>query len=229
MKKNLLIVAHPDDEVLFFSSVLEYFSQDIHVLCLTDGNADNRGPKRALEFKKAMAFFGIDSFKHESLPDRYDEPLVYRDLKTVIQNNLGDKTERIFTHGPFGEYGNPNHIQDSLVAHELGLKENLKIFSPNVLDLPNASTFYEKDNSAIHLEVWKKKLKVLEEIYQKEYQRFVTLVPPRCRETFLKSDNETLHILQYLVNNHELPQLNAYEPFKASLQLFKEHGLKRVF
>jgi LmbE family N-acetylglucosaminyl deacetylase len=229
MKKTVLIVAHPDDEVIFFSSILEYYSQEIHVLCLTDGNADNRGKERALEFKKSMDCFAIKSSCHETLPDRYDEPLCLDDLRKIILENIDHKTERIFTHGPFGEYGHPHHIQASLIAHEISKEKNLTVFTPNVLDLPREISFYSsKDETEIN-KVWKKKLLVLEDIYKKEYQRFVTLVPPRCKETFLESDDETIEILNYLVRNVELRKLDLYSPFEGSLKLFKEHGLKRVF
>ena len=46
--KRIIIVAHPDDETLKFSSVLN----DALVVCVTDGNSLGRGCQRKREFNK---------------------------------------------------------------------------------------------------------------------------------------------------------------------------------
>ena len=47
---RLLVVAHPDDETIFFAGVIQS-KRDLpwHLVCLTDGNADGRGKERHLE------------------------------------------------------------------------------------------------------------------------------------------------------------------------------------
>lgn len=73
----LLIVAHPDDEIMFFSPVLERLAAkrvDIHILSLSNGNADGLGALRTKEFEKCASVFGISKnnvevFDHPNLQD----------------------------------------------------------------------------------------------------------------------------------------------------------------
>lgn len=224
MKKNVLIVAHPDDEVLFFSSILESFAQEVHVICVTDGNADGRGVQRKEEFKRALNEFGVNSFQMLDLPDAYNENIPQERLEENLRTILKNVDGHVFTHGPFGDYGHPHHIQVAYTVHKLVDKN--KIFTPNVLEFTNAHTFIpDKDLES----VWERKLKVFTEVYALEYERFVTLIPARFKESFLLSNEETTGILNYLQEDTPLPILNQWKPFKKSLELFKKKGLKRAF
>lgn len=228
-QKAIIIVAHPDDEALFFSSILDHRTLEKHVICITDGNADGRGAERDHEFKKCMEFFNVESFEKFNLPDRYDEGLdqsfLEEKLKQSFENYL-EKDSLIFTHGPFGDYGHPHHITTSFVVHKILKSTENKIFTPNVLDHPMGMTFYEEKNIE---STWEKKLEVLGSIYEKEYVRFVSLVPAKAKESYLQSNQETYKILDYLVNDTPLKGLKDYKPFQRSLELFKENGLKRKF
>ncbi|MCR9206347.1 MAG: PIG-L family deacetylase, partial [Halobacteriovoraceae bacterium] len=63
MKNKALFVAHPDDEVLFFSGPLYTFGKDFHVVLVTDGNADGLGKSRLKEFELSLESFNVDSFE----------------------------------------------------------------------------------------------------------------------------------------------------------------------
>lgn len=73
--KALLVIAHPDDEVMFFSPLLEWFSKndgELHVLCLSTGNFDGLGKIRQQELVKCLDLFNVS-------PDRiyiFDNPLL---------------------------------------------------------------------------------------------------------------------------------------------------------
>ncbi|OVA19558.1 N-acetylglucosaminyl phosphatidylinositol deacetylase [Macleaya cordata] len=54
----LLVVAHPDDESMFFSPTILYLTSaghNVHILCLSTGNADGKGDTRREELYQACA------------------------------------------------------------------------------------------------------------------------------------------------------------------------------
>lgn len=58
----LLVVAHPDDESMFFSpTICELLSQEqsVHILCLSNGNYDGLGKTREVELVRAVEVLGI--------------------------------------------------------------------------------------------------------------------------------------------------------------------------
>jgi len=56
-----LIVAHPDDECMFFTPALIELQKryEIHAITLSNGGYDGLGAIRTTEFKKALSLFGI--------------------------------------------------------------------------------------------------------------------------------------------------------------------------
>lgn len=64
--RALLVIAHPDDEVMFFSTFLHHASSSassdaLHVLCLSTGNDEGLGKTRQDELHKSCHLFGIPS------------------------------------------------------------------------------------------------------------------------------------------------------------------------
>ena len=58
----LLVVAHPDDESMFFSpTICELLGQhqSVHILCLSNGNYDGLGKTREVELVRAVEVLGI--------------------------------------------------------------------------------------------------------------------------------------------------------------------------
>ncbi len=58
----LLVTAHPDDEVMFFSPLLEWMrisAGRIHILCLSTGNFEGMGFVRRDELLKCAYLYGI--------------------------------------------------------------------------------------------------------------------------------------------------------------------------
>ncbi|KAL2653496.1 hypothetical protein R1flu_021624 [Riccia fluitans] len=60
-ENNLLLVAHPDDECMFFGPTLLLLSMlggcEFHVLCISIGNADGLGSLRKLEMMSSCSVF----------------------------------------------------------------------------------------------------------------------------------------------------------------------------
>ena len=81
-RKVLLVIAHPDDEVMFFTPVLltlmESNSQ-ITVLCLSNGNYEGMGTIRTNELIKSLSMFQIPAKNVHIL----DDP----QLQDGMQNN----------------------------------------------------------------------------------------------------------------------------------------------
>jgi LmbE family N-acetylglucosaminyl deacetylase len=60
--KVVLVIAHPDDEVMFFTPTLLSLSRAGHhisILCLSNGNFEGKGNIRTNELMKSAALFGI--------------------------------------------------------------------------------------------------------------------------------------------------------------------------
>ncbi|EPS72586.1 hypothetical protein M569_02171, partial [Genlisea aurea] len=97
-KNVLLLTAHPDDESMFFVPVINYLiskGHNLHVLCMSTGNAGGLGKVRRDEFYSAAAVLKISS----------------RRVKIVEHPDLQDG---------FGKIWNPDHLA-SIIDHEIRL------------------------------------------------------------------------------------------------------------
>jgi len=146
MKKSVLVVAHPDDEILWFSSVLDKISKIIIVFQGTDdmkissGRNDilnsnilpysnkivSLGMSEANVFNKAnwqmpeTTNYGIkvNSLKYE---DNYDK------IKDKLFKEL-EGFEDVITHNPWGEYGHEEHVQVFKAILKISKKLNFSIW-----------------------------------------------------------------------------------------------------
>ena len=132
LKKAAIVVAHPDDEALWFSSILdkvdrtimcflkcesrpdwtigrikslkEYPLQNISCLSLDESevfsDANFRDP--------VVTQYGIEIADKQISDEKYIEN--YYKLKKELKTRLLD-FENVFTHNPWGEYGNEEHVQ----------------------------------------------------------------------------------------------------------------------
>ncbi|MBQ7105856.1 MAG: PIG-L family deacetylase [Bacilli bacterium] len=105
---NLMIVAHPDDEILWGGGHL--IEDDYLVVCVTCGTRE----KRLVEFSEVM-YQTRDSYISLSYPDRTNnnidswdafESAIIRDLSEIINYK---EWNLIVTHNPDGEYGHIHH------------------------------------------------------------------------------------------------------------------------
>lgn len=100
--KNVLFVAHPDDDTLFFHTFIK--SQKPYVCLMTTGWSLRRLPC----FMKAMKYYGVRYrvFGLESKDQR--EELIRKNVRKVL--SLGE-FETIVTHNSQGEYGHEMHCR----------------------------------------------------------------------------------------------------------------------
>ncbi len=198
MKANsyrLLVVAHPDDETIFFGGILQREkSLPWQVICVTDGNFENRGEDRKKEFLAATKLLGVKATEHWRYPDRFPDRLPIEEITARLRDL--PKPKEIYTHGPFGEYGHPHH-QDVCLATHLAFPK-CKIFSP---------AWNCQADKVVQLTAseYKKKTKAYEEIYFKETSRFLNMVPNSAVEAFAQfSLPEVKTIVRFLRREEDL-------------------------
>ncbi len=117
--QSLMIIAHPDDELLFGVNNGLDLSENWAVLCCTYGGVDNTVSSiiRRNEFSVSMAEHEVNAWKMLDLPDsRRDWPQEY--LRWCIETyvtqleSIGKEKNRItkiVCHGSEGEYGDLNN------------------------------------------------------------------------------------------------------------------------
>lgn len=131
MGRSVVVVAHPDDEILWLSSVME--RADPVVLCF---GAPYGRPEKAESRARAVAHLGLERLENLAVPEsgakmlvdwrapqltetgiattdseaqgRYDANfLVLLEKLRPILSGASD----VYTHNPWGEYGHTEHIQ----------------------------------------------------------------------------------------------------------------------
>lgn len=144
--KSALVVAHPDDEILFFSSVIDQV--DSVIICFM-GNP--RKPQRRDARLRVLADYPLETVSTLDVATSaaarfvdWERPVecetgleipdaaareayqdTHRQLVSLLRERL-DGYRFVFTHNPWGEYGHADHVQvhravDSL-ATELGFR-----------------------------------------------------------------------------------------------------------
>lgn len=112
----LLVIAHPDDEVIFFRptmSILQSESKEVFILCLTEGDHEGLGIIRTEELYESAATFGIPR-SHVEIKKYRDGRQEVWDLETVKRDiatfSLKYEIQAILTFDSYGVTGHANHI-----------------------------------------------------------------------------------------------------------------------
>ena len=142
---SALVVAHPDDEVLWFSSILDKVSRIVIVFV----DADHRASLDGHVYRDKIVTLDIQQVRSHNLSDwpypevtdyglrlSKDETLevAYREqaasVAKILEPHL-EGFENIFTHNPWGEYGHEAHVQLSRVTTALAEKRGAAIWYSN--------------------------------------------------------------------------------------------------
>ncbi len=134
LEKSIIVVAHPDDEVLWFSSILDKVSEV--VVCFLDAK---RFPQWAIGRRKSLEEYPIKNISclnivqadvfnaadwqnpiatdygieivDRDVPNRYEGYVEnFNVLKQQLEKQLAG-FRNVFTHNPWGEYGHEEHVQ----------------------------------------------------------------------------------------------------------------------
>ena len=119
---KLMIIAHPDDELIFGGIELMNYGSDYKVVCVT--NPTNKD--RILEFETVMEKLNICSWEILDYEDTLHPTQTYDKLDDIINSR---EWKKIVTHNPVGEYGHPQHK----LIHDR-VKNCLAETSPSTID-----------------------------------------------------------------------------------------------
>lgn len=182
---RLLVVAHPDDETIFFGGLVQK-KRDLpwHLICVTDGNADGRGFERKEELKEATKILGIKSLEHWNYIDKFPDRLPVEEITKKLCSLPSPK--EIYTHGPLGEYGHPHHQDVCLATHRAFPQK--KIYSPAWNVIPS-------EVIQLTAKQFAKKTYAFAEIYRKETSQFLNILPNSAVETFKRFTNKEVEAL----------------------------------
>jgi len=190
--KTYLIVAHPDDETIFFSSLMQN-KKDLQVICVTNGDADGMGEKRSRDFSnacKAQGQKGVMWDFEDIYEKRLDQQSLQKKLKSLPDVGL------VYTHGIIGEYGHPHHQDVSYAVHS--------VFKDKVMS--TSYNCYPDESFKLSKQEFELKNEILSTTYLSETVRFSHIIPVTAWEGFTK------------VSLDEVSAIYAFMTQKASLK-----------
>ena len=123
---NILIISHPDDEIMFFIPLLKNISIN-KIICLSNGNYYNQGHIREGEFIKVMKYLNIKSYKIYNLNDQPDYLWNSKKIHQIISNEIITNNEQqinLYTFDQYGISGHKNHISIPLALNQYKCKLN---------------------------------------------------------------------------------------------------------
>lgn len=113
-----LLIAHPDDEAMFFTPILAQLAapesnNNVSIICFSTGDFEGLGQTRRLELEHSAQLFGvkggvvvIDEPRRfpDSMSVDWDEEMVLQKISQLL-----DKNTKVLTFDADGVSGHPNH------------------------------------------------------------------------------------------------------------------------
>lgn len=158
---KVLFVAHPDDEILFFLSLL-IREPGWLVVCATNGGNFVRGN----EFLACVEELKLD-YQLWNYPDDDGTHWNLERMELAIQTILGLKSRwtMVATHNAEGEYGHRHHKQLHCLVRE--------VFADFNLNVPASSEGFCVAANELPPEMQKLKLELLKKCYQAQYETVI--------------------------------------------------------
>lgn len=145
-ENSILVVAHPDDEILWFSSIIDKVDKIIIVFNETQDKKVHEGRKKIfsqnlLPYKNKIINLNIEeSDVFNSSNWKFPKPTDYgvKLSKKKYINNFDILIEKlsielknfknIFTHNPWGEYGHEEHTQVFKAIQKISIEQNFFVW-----------------------------------------------------------------------------------------------------
>lgn len=112
----LLVVAHPDDECMFFYPALQSLlrrGEDVEILCLSNGGAAGLGERRSNEMHRAADRYGVTAKVLDDIQmqdgESWDCEVVARRVERYLESMPHEMSVLTFDAG--GASGHSNHVQ----------------------------------------------------------------------------------------------------------------------
>ncbi|KAN0032697.1 hypothetical protein ACTFIV_006608 [Dictyostelium citrinum] len=168
-KRVLFVIAHPDDECMFFTPTIQHYSyigSEIFVACLSNGNAVGLGKIREKELvdscidmgiKQQNVFFDQSNSFEDGMNIIWDTDLVERTILSFIKQTSADI---VISFDECGISGHPNHISISKGLEQL-IKNQSLIKSLSSPSLSNRVTTNNKSDSNNNNEIKAYKLETV--------------------------------------------------------------------
>jgi len=132
-KKYSIVVAHPDDEILWASSIVQ--NAEKIIICFTKTNNSKiitaGREKSSIETPKNFYFLNFEepsNYGFESSAKSQKAIKIYKNLKKKLFSLINSET--IYTHNPWGEYGHIHHIELHKIVRSICKEKKLflKVF-----------------------------------------------------------------------------------------------------
>lgn len=126
----VFVIAHPDDESMFFLPTICGLHGDRTrwLLCLSNGNYDGLGKTREIELHRVGAYLGLDRvivIDHEELQDSPRVRWPKHVIASVLDEKLPKEPLELYTFDEKGVSGHINHVDTYRgVRHYLGHRQN---------------------------------------------------------------------------------------------------------
>lgn len=167
---KLMVIAHPDDELIFGGAELIKYGSEYKVVCLT--NKSNK--VRSREFEEVMKKLKVGSWEILDYEDTMN-PTQEIDLQNIITSK---KWKKIVTHNPVGEYGHPQH----------------KLIFDKVKELKKDFYVFGKSDNKLTKDILDKKKEFLK-LYSSEKDIITQILTNNG--SWFKSNNQNTNYIEY--------------------------------
>lgn len=124
--KSLLLIAHPDDESMFFAPTLLHLRGHVIILCLSNGGYYGKGTTRISEMKSLCAYLNVKTAILEFRDNGNWSPEIISVILEVFQRMY--RFRYIYTFDDKGVSGHKNHIACHMGAKIFSKKTNTPAF-----------------------------------------------------------------------------------------------------